>query len=52
MTEQSYRLGEIAEALGAELRGDPETQVSGLATLQAAGPDQLSFWQTPPMQST
>ncbi|SOB76083.1 UDP-3-O-[3-hydroxymyristoyl] glucosamine N-acyltransferase [Marinobacter sp. LV10R510-11A] len=47
MTEQSYRLGEIAEALGAELRGDPETRVSGLATLQAAGPDQLSFLANP-----
>lgn len=47
MTEQSYRLGEIAEALGAELRGNPETSVSGLATLQAAGPDQLSFLASP-----
>ena len=47
MTVQSYRLGEIAEALGAELRGDPETRVSGLATLQAAGPDQLSFLANP-----
>ncbi|MBK1886652.1 MULTISPECIES: UDP-3-O-(3-hydroxymyristoyl)glucosamine N-acyltransferase [Marinobacter] len=47
MTEKFYRLGEIAEALGAELRGDPEIQVSGLATLQAAGPDQLSFLANP-----
>ncbi len=47
MTEKSYRLGEIAEALGAELRGDPETRVSGLATLQAAGPDQISFLANP-----
>ncbi|MGO1462738.1 MAG: UDP-3-O-(3-hydroxymyristoyl)glucosamine N-acyltransferase [Marinobacter sp.] len=47
MTVQSYRLGEIAEVLGAELRGDPETRVSGLATLQAAGPDQLSFLANP-----
>ncbi|SHK82780.1 UDP-3-O-[3-hydroxymyristoyl] glucosamine N-acyltransferase [Marinobacter antarcticus] len=47
MTEKSYRLGEIAKALGAELRGDPEVRVSGLATLQAAGPDQLSFLANP-----
>ena len=47
MTEQSYRLGQIAEALGAELRGDPEIRVAGLATLQAAGPDQLSFLANP-----
>lgn len=47
MTDQSYRLGEIAQALGAELRGDPDIRVSGLATLQAAGPDQLSFLANP-----
>jgi len=47
MTEKSYRLGEIAQALGAELRGDPEVRISGLATLQAAGPDQLSFLANP-----
>ncbi|WP_100641069.1 UDP-3-O-(3-hydroxymyristoyl)glucosamine N-acyltransferase [Marinobacter salexigens] len=47
MTEKSYRLGEIAETLGAELRGDPEVRVGGLATLRAAGPDQLSFLANP-----
>jgi UDP-3-O-[3-hydroxymyristoyl] glucosamine N-acyltransferase len=47
MTEATYRLGEIAKALGAELRGDPEIRVSGLATLEAAGPDQLSFLANP-----
>ncbi|WP_417517415.1 UDP-3-O-(3-hydroxymyristoyl)glucosamine N-acyltransferase [Marinobacter sp.] len=47
MTDQSYRLGEIAKALGAELRGDPEIRVSGLATLQAAGPEQISFLANP-----
>lgn len=47
MTEQSYRLGEIAEALGAELRGDPDIRISGLATLQAAGPGQISFLANP-----
>lgn len=47
MTEKSYRLGEIAEALEAELRGNPDTWITGLATLQAAGPDQLSFLANP-----
>ncbi|KEF32966.1 MAG: UDP-3-O-(3-hydroxymyristoyl)glucosamine N-acyltransferase [Gammaproteobacteria bacterium] len=47
MTNRSYRLADIAEALGAELRGDPELQVTGLATLQAAGPDQISFLANP-----
>ncbi|AOY88209.1 UDP-3-O-(3-hydroxymyristoyl)glucosamine N-acyltransferase [Marinobacter salinus] len=47
MTERSYRLDEIAKALGAELRGDPETRVSGLATLQAAGEGQISFLANP-----
>ncbi|WP_298450379.1 UDP-3-O-(3-hydroxymyristoyl)glucosamine N-acyltransferase [uncultured Marinobacter sp.] len=47
MTEKSYRLGAIAEAVGAELRGDPDIQVFGIATLQAAGPNQLSFLANP-----
>ena len=38
-----YTLGALAERLGAELRGDASVQVSGLATLQDAGSDQLSF---------
>jgi len=38
-----YTLGDLAERLGAELHGDPSLQVSGLATLQDAGPEQLSF---------
>ena len=47
MTERAYRLGEIAEALGAELRGDSELRITGLATLQAAGPGQISFLANP-----
>ncbi len=38
-----YTLGELAEQLGATLRGDAAQKVSGLATLQDAGPHQLSF---------
>lgn len=40
-------LGELAAELGAELRGDPGYRVSGLGTLQGAGPDQLSFLANP-----
>lgn len=47
MTKRSYRLGDIAKALGAELRGDPDVRVSGLATLQAAGPGHISFLANP-----
>ncbi|MBW4936110.1 UDP-3-O-(3-hydroxymyristoyl)glucosamine N-acyltransferase [Marinobacter sp. F4206] len=47
MTERSFRLEEIAKALGAELRGDPDVQVAGLATLQAASPGQISFLANP-----
>ncbi|MCD1631496.1 UDP-3-O-(3-hydroxymyristoyl)glucosamine N-acyltransferase [Marinobacter shengliensis] len=47
MVQKSFRLQELAEALGAELRGDPDTAISGLATLQAAGPGQMSFLANP-----
>ena len=43
MSRVAYSLGNLAERLGAELRGDGSLQVSGLATLQDAGPDHLSF---------
>jgi len=36
-------LGQLAEHLDATLRGDPASVVTGLATLQDAKPDQLSF---------
>lgn len=38
-----FTLGQLAEYLGASLSGDPLVQVTGLATLQEAGPEQLSF---------
>jgi UDP-3-O-[3-hydroxymyristoyl] glucosamine N-acyltransferase len=38
-----YSLGEIAAFLNAELRGDPQTQISGLNTLQNAGSGELAF---------
>jgi UDP-3-O-[3-hydroxymyristoyl] glucosamine N-acyltransferase len=36
-------LGELAEHLGAELVGDAERRVGGAASLEAAGPDDVSF---------
>ncbi|MET0008242.1 MAG: UDP-3-O-(3-hydroxymyristoyl)glucosamine N-acyltransferase [Candidatus Thiodiazotropha sp. 6PLUC4] len=39
----SNRLGDIAEAIGAELRGDPDLRIDGVATLQSASSGQLSF---------
>jgi UDP-3-O-[3-hydroxymyristoyl] glucosamine N-acyltransferase len=36
-------LGELATAIGADLRGDPEAVVDRVATLQGAGPESVSF---------
>ncbi|MCP9338109.1 UDP-3-O-(3-hydroxymyristoyl)glucosamine N-acyltransferase [Stutzerimonas xanthomarina] len=43
MSEVAYSLGDLVERLGAELRGDGSLLVSGLSTLQDAGPEHLSF---------
>ncbi len=43
----AWRLQELAQAIGAELRGDPETEISGVGTLQHADPGQLSFLSNP-----
>lgn len=40
-------LGQLAEFLGATLRGPADKQITGLATLQEAGPDQVSFLANP-----
>lgn len=40
-------LGHLAEFLGATLRGPADKQITGLATLQEAGPDQVSFLDNP-----
>ena len=40
---QSLSLARLAEELGAQLVGDPQTEITGLATLQDAGPGQLAF---------
>ena len=47
MKQGSFTLGEIAEFLGAELKGDPSVVITGMATLQAAGPGQISFLANP-----
>ncbi|MBI3771205.1 MAG: UDP-3-O-(3-hydroxymyristoyl)glucosamine N-acyltransferase [Gammaproteobacteria bacterium] len=36
-------LAELAEYVGAELRGDARLQIEGVATLQNAGPNQIGF---------
>ncbi|MHA6494324.1 UDP-3-O-(3-hydroxymyristoyl)glucosamine N-acyltransferase [Pseudomonas borbori] len=38
-----FSLGQLAERLGATLRGAPDTLIRGLASLQDAGPGHLSF---------
>jgi UDP-3-O-[3-hydroxymyristoyl] glucosamine N-acyltransferase len=40
-------LGHLAEFLGATLRGPEDKQITGLATLQEAGPSQVSFLANP-----
>ncbi len=39
----SFRLGQIASEIKAELKGDPDLQIEGLATIEAAEPDDLSY---------
>ena len=43
----TIKLGQLAEFLGATLSGSPEKEITGLATLQEAGPAQLSFLANP-----
>ncbi|MEE5094841.1 UDP-3-O-(3-hydroxymyristoyl)glucosamine N-acyltransferase [Pseudomonas alliivorans] len=43
----TIKLGQLAEFLGATLRGDKDKDINGLATLQEAGPDQMSFLANP-----
>lgn len=40
---RSYPLADIAVEIGAELRGEPDYQITGLHTLREAGPSELSF---------
>ncbi|MCQ9422666.1 UDP-3-O-(3-hydroxymyristoyl)glucosamine N-acyltransferase [Pseudomonas sp. LJDD11] len=43
----SIKLGRLAEFLDATLRGDGDKDIAGLATLQEAGPEQVSFLANP-----
>jgi UDP-3-O-[3-hydroxymyristoyl] glucosamine N-acyltransferase len=43
----SIKLGQLAEFLGATLRGSADKEITGLATLQEAGPGQVSFLANP-----
>ncbi|HET7342656.1 MAG TPA: UDP-3-O-(3-hydroxymyristoyl)glucosamine N-acyltransferase [Methylomirabilota bacterium] len=47
MTKAGFTLGELAEALHARLEGDPARIVTGVAPLDSAGPDQISFLTDP-----
>jgi len=43
MSCHEYSLGQLAELLGGSVRGDAQRVITGLATLQDAGPGPLSF---------
>jgi UDP-3-O-[3-hydroxymyristoyl] glucosamine N-acyltransferase len=43
MTRAGFTLGELAEVLQARLDGDPTQVITGVAPLDSAGPDQISF---------
>ena len=43
----SFTLGSIAEALGATLEGDPSRLITGVAPLDKAGPEHVSFLVNP-----
>lgn len=42
-----WRLADLAAAVGAELAGDGEVRIRGVATLEQAGPDQIAFLANP-----
>ena len=41
------KLGELAARLGAELRGDPELEVTGVRGIEEAGPSEITFVANP-----
>jgi len=47
MTKKAHSLADIAQALGAELRGDGSRLIHGLATLEAASEGTLTFLSNP-----
>ncbi|REH37897.1 UDP-3-O-[3-hydroxymyristoyl] glucosamine N-acyltransferase [Paraperlucidibaca baekdonensis] len=51
MTAAGISLGELAAAVGAELRGEPDHCVQGMNTLAAAAPHELAFLANPKYRS-
>lgn len=49
-SEAVYRLSELAERVAGRVEGDSERQVSGFRSLEAAGPNDLSFLTDPGMR--
>lgn len=47
MKQLQFTLAQLAEILGAELRGDPQKTISGMATLQDATAEEMSFLANP-----
>ncbi|WP_419806816.1 UDP-3-O-(3-hydroxymyristoyl)glucosamine N-acyltransferase [Terriglobus sp.] len=47
MSTLALTLGEIARRIGAELDGDPDVQIRGVAGIESAGPDQITFVANP-----
>ena len=47
MAAFNYSLGQLAELIDAQCLGNPEIQISGLATLACAQPGQLAFLSSP-----
>lgn len=47
MPTKTMSLGEIAGAIGADLHGDPDLPVRGVAGIEAAGKDQVTFVANP-----
>lgn len=41
------KLGELATKLGAELRGDPEREITGVKGIEEAGPSEITFVANP-----
>jgi UDP-3-O-[3-hydroxymyristoyl] glucosamine N-acyltransferase len=39
----SFTLGQLAERLGCELAGDPLAEISGVSTIEKAGPGEITF---------
>lgn len=39
----SYKLGQLAELLGCTLEGDPDVQIHAVATIEKAGPGEITF---------